>query len=96
MAARISGFVAAPVVGPRTDQDQRDCQPNNLLLAIAGSGILWVDWNGFDGGDPRFAGSDAAAAVLNANLATAVALLAWFLPDLTSTTSSRWLAPSMA
>jgi Amt family ammonium transporter len=82
VAAGISGFVAALVVGPRTDQDQRDFKPNNMLLAIAGAGILWLGWNGFNGGDPYFAGSDAAAAVLNTNLATAVALLAWFFLDL--------------
>ena len=82
VAAGISGFVATLVVGPRTEQDQRDFKPNNMLLAIAGAGILWLGWNGFNGGDPYFAGSDAAAAVLNTNLATAVALLAWFFLDL--------------
>ncbi|MGA9776091.1 MAG: ammonium transporter [Candidatus Dormiibacterota bacterium] len=82
VAAGISGFVAALMVGPRTLKDQRDFKPNNMLLAIAGAGILWLGWNGFNGGDPYFASSDAAAAVLNTNLATAVALLAWFFLDI--------------
>ncbi len=81
VAAGVSGFVAALMVGPRTAKDQRDFKPNNMLLAIAGAGILWLGWNGFNGGDPYFAGADAAAAVLNTNLATAVALLAWFFLD---------------
>ena len=83
VAAGISGFVAALVVGPRVLEDQRDFKPNNMLLAVAGAGILWLGWNGFNGGDPYFANADAAAAVLNTNLATAVALLAWFLLDMT-------------
>ncbi|MHB1639281.1 MAG: ammonium transporter [Candidatus Dormibacteria bacterium] len=83
VAAGISGFVAALVVGPRILKDQRDFKPNNMLLAVAGAGILWLGWNGFNGGDPYFANADAAAAVLNTNLATAVALLAWFLLDMT-------------
>ncbi len=82
VAAGISGFVAALMVGPRTLKDQRDFKPNNMLLAVAGAGILWLGWNGFNGGDPYFANGDAAAAVLNTNLATAVALLAWFFLDI--------------
>jgi len=82
VAAGISGFVAALVVGPRIVKDQRDFKPNNMLLAVAGAGILWLGWNGFNGGDPYFANADAAAAVLNTNLATAVALLSWFFLDM--------------
>ncbi len=82
VAAGISGFVAALVVGPRVLKDQRDFKPNNMLLAVAGAGILWLGWNGFNGGDPYFANGDAAAAVLNTNLATAVALLVWFFLDM--------------
>jgi Amt family ammonium transporter len=43
---------------------------------------LWLGWNGFNGGDPYFAGADAAAAVLNTNLATAVAMLTWIVMDM--------------
>jgi ammonium transporter, Amt family len=46
-----------------------------------GAGILWLGWNGFNGGDPYFANADAGAAVLNTNTATAVALLVWTLMD---------------
>ena len=35
-----------------------------------------MGWNGFNGGDPYFAGANASAAVLNTNLCTAVAFLA--------------------
>ncbi len=82
LAAGVSGFVAAAVVGPRLLADQRDFQPNNLIMAFAGAGILWLGWNGFNGGDPFFANSDAGAAVLNTNIATATALLVWLVADM--------------
>ncbi|MGH7610905.1 MAG: ammonium transporter [Candidatus Dormibacteria bacterium] len=82
VAAGISGFIGAAVIGPRTLKDQQDFKPNNLLLAAVGAGILWLGWNGFNGGDPYFANADAAAAVLNTNLAAAVAMLTWFSLDM--------------
>ncbi len=81
VAAGVSGFVAAMVVGPRIKEDQKDFRPNNLLLALAGAGILWIGWNGFNGGDPYFANADASLAVLNTNFATVVALLTWLVMD---------------
>src|SRR5579862_2054109 len=81
LAAGTSGFVAAAVIGPRLQRDRDEFLPNNVLMALAGAGILWLGWNGFNGGDPYFANSDAAAAVLNTNIATAVALLVWLIAD---------------
>ncbi len=82
LAAGVSGFVAAAVVGPRLLEDRKDFEPNNLIMAFAGAGILWLGWNGFNGGDPYFANADAAAAVLNTNIATAVAMLVWLIFDM--------------
>ncbi len=81
LAAGVSGFVAAAVIGPRLRSDREHTPPNNLLLVAVGAGILWLGWNGFNGGDPYFAGADASAAVLNTNIATAAALLVWVLWD---------------
>jgi Amt family ammonium transporter len=81
LSAGISGFVAAAVIGPRLARDREIDAPNNLLMVAAGAGLLWLGWNGFNGGDPYYAGADAAAAVLNTNLATAVAFLVWVVWD---------------
>ena len=54
LAAGTSGFVAAAVIGPRIQQDRDHFPPNSLLMALAGAGILWLGWNGFNGGDPYF------------------------------------------
>jgi ammonium transporter, Amt family len=82
LAAGVSGFVAAAVVGPRLQRDREKAVPNNLLFVAVGAGILWLGWNGFNGGDPYFAGADATAAVVNTNLATAVAMMTWIVMDM--------------
>jgi Amt family ammonium transporter len=82
LAAGVSGFVAAAVIGPRLKRDRERAIPNNLMFVAVGAGILWLGWNGFNGGDPYFAGADAAAAVLNTNLAAAVAMLTWIVMDM--------------
>src|SRR3974390_1967549 len=81
LAPGTSGFVAAAVVGPRLRADREQFPPNSLLVALIGAGLLWLGWNGFNGGDPYFANHDAGAAVLNTNTATAVGLLVWTLMD---------------
>jgi Amt family ammonium transporter len=77
LAAGISGFVAAAVIGPRLQRDREIDAPNNLLMVAVGAGLLWLGWNGFNGGDSYYAGANASAAVLNTNLCTAVAMLVW-------------------
>jgi len=81
LAAGTSGFVAAWIIGPRIQQDRDHFPPNSLLMALAGAGILWLGWNGFNGGDPYFANADASAAILNTNLCTCVSLLVWTIMD---------------
>jgi hypothetical protein len=59
LAAGVSGFVAAAVIGPRLARDRERAVPNNLPMTAVGAGILWLGGNGFNGGDPYFAGTDA-------------------------------------
>src|SRR6201992_1553786 len=81
VAAGISGFVAAAVIGPRLQRDREGDAPHNLAMGAGGGGLLWMGWNGFNGGDWYSAGEIASASVLNTNLCTAVAFLVWVALD---------------
>jgi Amt family ammonium transporter len=81
LAAGVSGFVAAAVIGPRLQRDREVDAPNNLAMVAVGAGLLWMGWNGFNGGDWYSGGEIASAAVLNTNLCTAVAFLVWVALD---------------
>ena len=81
LSAGVSGFIAAWVIGPRLQRDREIDAPNNLLMVAVGAGLLWLGWNGFNGGDPYYAGASASAAVLNTNLACALAFLGWVAWD---------------
>ncbi|AEM46474.1 ammonium transporter [Acidithiobacillus ferrivorans SS3] len=82
LSAGIAGFIGAAVIGPRLARDRENFQPNNVLLMLVGAGILWLGWNGFNGGDPYAASRDAGAAVLNTNIAAAVSVIVWTIMDL--------------
>src|SRR5262249_59116797 len=75
------GLAGASVIGPRLLADGENTRPSNLIGVITGAGLLWLGWNGFNGGDPYFAGADASGAVLNTNLAAATAMIAWMVLD---------------
>jgi len=81
VAAGISGLVAAAVIGPRLLADRENNRPSNLIAVITGAGLLWLGWNGFNGGDPYFAGADASGALLNTNIAAAAAMISWMFLD---------------
>lgn len=83
LSAGVAGFVGAAIIGGRLPRDRENFQPNNVLLMLVGAGILWLGWNGFNGGDPYAASADAGAAVLNTNVATAASLLVWTVLDIT-------------
>ena len=82
LSAGTAGFVGAYWIGPRIEEDLEDFQPNNILCMLVGAGILWIGWNGFNGGDPYAASPDAGVAVLNTNTCTAMSSLVWVMCDL--------------
>jgi len=81
LSAGVAAFVGAAIVGPRLKRD-RTSVPSNMMMVAIGAGLLWMGWNGFNGGDPFYAGADAASAVLNTNVATATGVLAWLALDM--------------
>jgi Amt family ammonium transporter len=82
LSAGVAAFTGAAIIGPRRWQDRENAFPSNLMMVAVGAGIIWLGWNGFNGGDPFYAGASAAAAVLNTNLATAVGVITWLLWDM--------------
>ncbi|PON79856.1 Ammonium transporter [Trema orientale] len=77
LSSGIAGFTAAYWVGPRAKKDRERFPPNNVLLMLAGAGLLWMGWAGFNGGDPYAANTDSSMAVLNTNICAATSLLVW-------------------
>ncbi|GMY12621.1 ammonium transporter 3 member 1-like [Fagus crenata] len=77
LSSGIAGFTAAYWVGPRLKADRERFPPNNVLMTLAGAGLLWMGWAGFNGGDPYSANIDSSMAVLNTNICAATSLLVW-------------------
>ncbi|KAL2247078.1 ammonium transporter 3 member 3-like [Sesamum indicum] len=77
LSSGIAGITAAYWVGPRSKADRERFPPNNVLLMLAGAGLLWMGWAGFNGGDPYSANIDSSMAVLNTNICAATSLLVW-------------------
>jgi Amt family ammonium transporter len=48
---------------------------------LAGAGLLWMGWSGFNGGAPYAANLTSSIAVLNTNLSAATSLLVWTTLD---------------
>jgi len=81
LSAGTGGFVGAYLIGPRIKEDRDSNTPNNVIAVLVGAGLLWLGWNGFNGGDPYAASGDAGVAVLNTNVCTATSLIVWTLCD---------------
>lgn len=81
LSSGTAGFIGSYWIGPRLAKDREDNRPNNILTVLVGAGILWIGWNGFNGGDPYTASADAGVAVLNTNLCAAISLLCWTACD---------------
>ncbi|KAF7808210.1 ammonium transporter 3 member 1-like [Senna tora] len=81
LSSGVAGFTAAYWVGPRLNKDRERFPPNNILLMLAGAGLLWMGWTGFNGGDPYVVSMDASLAVYNTHACTATSLLTWVILD---------------
>src|ERR1700735_1906529 len=60
LAAGVSGFVSAAVIGPRLKRDRERAIPDNLMLVAVGGGILWLGRGGFQRGEPPHGGARGA------------------------------------
>jgi len=76
--AGIAALVGAIVLGKRREAT---LMPGNLTLTVAGAGLLWFGWFGFNAGSALASNGLAGAAFINTNTATAVAALSWMVVD---------------
>jgi Amt family ammonium transporter len=76
--AGIAGLVGALILGKRKDTA---LIPSNLPMVVIGAGLLWFGWFGFNAGSAVASNALASAALLNTNVATAVAALSWMFVE---------------
>ncbi len=77
ITAAVAALVAALVMGPRRGFGTVAMPPHNLTLTVAGAGMLWVGWFGFNAGSALAANNTAAMAMLVTHLSAACGALAW-------------------
>ncbi|GAA1683757.1 ammonium transporter [Glycomyces endophyticus] len=79
--AGAAGLALALVVGRRIGWKDGNFAPHNLPLVVIGTGLLWFGWFGFNAGSAFASNGTAGLALLNTQVATAAAILAWLLVD---------------
>ena len=75
--AGVSALVAAAVIGARSGFPHRLNPPHSPGMTMAGAGMLWVGWFGFNGGSALAANASAASAILATHFAASAAALTW-------------------
>ncbi len=79
--AGVAGLVAALVIGRRLGYGTENMAPHNLVLSLIGASLLWVGWFGFNAGSAVAANGIAGMAMMNTQIATAAAALAWMVSE---------------
>jgi ammonium transporter, Amt family len=78
--AGVSALVVALMLGKRIGFPKTLMLPHSPSLTVAGAGLLWVGWFGFNGGSALAANDEGAAtAIIVTHLAASVAACVWML-----------------
>ena len=72
-----AALALAIVLGKRDGFRRDPMRPHNMPLVLLGAGMLWFGWFGFNSGSALSAGSLAATAMINTQIATAAAAMTW-------------------
>jgi Amt family ammonium transporter len=80
-ASGISGLALALLLGKRNDFGRKAILPSSVVLTVAGAGLLWFGWLGFNAGSELKADEIAASALLITNTAGAAGTLSWMLVE---------------
>ena len=79
--AGVAGLVCALVLGKRKGYGATAMAPHNLTWSFIGAALLWVGWFGFNAGSAVAANALAGAAMINTQVATAGAAMAWMFAE---------------
>jgi len=80
ITAGISTLAAVIVLGKRVSAQQGNGDhPHNIPMVVLGAGLLFVGWFGFNGGSALSSGGLAAQALVNTEIAGALAAITWGL-----------------
>jgi ammonium transporter, Amt family len=77
VSAGVSALVCAVVVGRRRGFPHTAMTPHSLPLTVAGAGMLWVGWFGFNAGSALAANGSAGMAMLTTHMGASAGALAW-------------------
>lgn len=79
--AGVAGLVCAYVLGPRAGYGREAFTPFNLGLTMAGAGMLWVGWFGFNAGSAVASDGRAGLAMAATHIAAAAGALSWMFAE---------------
>jgi len=79
--AGVSGLVCAYMLGARKGYGKEPFEPFNLGLTMAGAGLLWVGWFGFNAGSAVAADGRAGLAMAVTHIAAAAGAMSWMLGE---------------
>ena len=79
--AGIAGLVCAYALGPRKGYGTEPFSPFNLGLTMAGAGMLWVGWFGFNAGSAVAADGRAGLAMTVTHIAASAGALSWMAAE---------------
>ena len=79
--AGVSGLVCAYLLGPRRGYGREAFEPFNLGLTMAGAGMLWVGWFGFNAGSAVASDGRAGLAMAVTHIAASAGAIAWMVGE---------------
>lgn len=79
--AGISGLVVAYFLGPRRGYGREAFEPFNLGLTMAGAGLLWVGWFGFNAGSAVASDGRAGLAMAVTHIAASAGAMSWMFGE---------------
>jgi ammonium transporter, Amt family len=79
--AGVTGLVCAYFLGPRIGYGREPFEPFNLGLTMAGAGLLWVGWFGFNAGSAVASDGRAGLAMAVTHIAASAGALTWMFGE---------------